>query len=420
VCRVLALSDLHSAYERTSQLLAAFEHEVRSHPAPHVIALNGDIFEHGNVVSVRSEGVIDWAFLAALPKLAPTVVNLGNHDNDLVNDLAEVVARMRSLGLHVVTHLHDARTQKPYADPVIDLAVGERRLRIVGIGTDALHTYPKPGRERLTIPAPQDWAAQTLASTLSGSDLRMVLCHTGVQQERLILPYVPPRSLVIGGHNHLLFNEQIGDIAYAHSGSWCNALTVAEFAASGAVTLQTLDIDPHGPNNADLSALIAATLSEHLTEAEQAVLGRAPATLSLGDTGRQVALGLATAASAHIGFIGHTTLGTGIQAGPVTRFAYDAIVRFDGKLMVAEVTPAQLRLILKRANQDRPLPLSERTGDFVYASPEPRNITGPIKIATNDWCALNQAEYFGTTDLAFTEIPSPGIKALGRTALLGL
>jgi 5'-nucleotidase/UDP-sugar diphosphatase len=286
VCRVLAISDLHSAYERTSQLLAAFEHEVRSHPAPHVIALNGDIFEHANMVSVRSDGLIDWAFLAALPRIAPTVVNLGNHDNDLTNDLAEVVARMRGLGLHVVTHLHDSRTGQPYADPVIDLAVGERRLRVVGIGTDALHTYPKAGRERLTIPASQDWAAQTLAKNLEGSDLRMVLCHVGVPQERLILPHVPPRSLVIGGHNHLLFTAQLGSIAYAHSGSWNNAYTVAEFDGSGAVSVRNLNLDTLAPVNPELSALIAATLAQHLTDDEQAILGHAPSTLSLGHDGQ--------------------------------------------------------------------------------------------------------------------------------------
>ena len=36
VGRVLAVSDLHSAYERTPYLLAAFEHEIRSHPVPPV------------------------------------------------------------------------------------------------------------------------------------------------------------------------------------------------------------------------------------------------------------------------------------------------------------------------------------------------------------------------------------------------
>ena len=97
--------------------------EIRSHPVPHVIAVNGDIFEHGNVVAQRSDGVVDWTFLAALPSLAPTVVNLGNHDNDLTPDLADVVARMKALGLHVVSTIADTRTGVGYAQPVATLPV---------------------------------------------------------------------------------------------------------------------------------------------------------------------------------------------------------------------------------------------------------------------------------------------------------
>ncbi|MEG1029542.1 MAG: bifunctional metallophosphatase/5'-nucleotidase, partial [Brevundimonas sp.] len=87
-----------------------------------------------NVVSVRSGGAVDWAFLGELPKLAPTVVNLGNHDNDLTPDLHEVVARMRALGIVVVSNIVDARDGRSYADAVVTLPWGGRSLRIVGAG----------------------------------------------------------------------------------------------------------------------------------------------------------------------------------------------------------------------------------------------------------------------------------------------
>ena len=418
VCRVLALSDMHSAYERTAQLLAAFEAEIAANPVPHVIAINGDLFEKGNVVSVRSEGVIDWAFLEALPKLAPTVFNLGNHDNDLITDLARVVARMQELGIHVVTTLKDTRTGREFAPSVIDLPMGNRRLRVVGIGTNALNTYPRQDRELLDIPAPEAWARDHLTTALEGSDLRLVLAHVGVAQERQILPLIPPHSLLIGGHNHLLFEHTENGVAYAHSGSWTNAYTVAEFAADASAQVSTRHVALGAPQNQSLAQLIASTLATHLTDEDRQILGHSSVSLSLGDTGRKVALGLAAAAGADVGFIGHTTLGTGVEKGPVTRFAYDAIVRFEGKLMVAEVTRDQLTNLMARANQDRPTPLANRLGDFVYGAGEPAPNKAKITIATNDWCALNQQEYFGTTDLTFREVPSPGIKAIGRQALL--
>ena len=418
VGRVLAISDMHSAYERTSQLLAAFEAEVKSRDVPHVIAINGDIFEHGNVVSVRSQGAIDWAFLAALPGIAPTVVNLGNHDNDLTTDLAEVVARMRSLGIQVVTTIADIRTQAGYAQPVATLPFGHRTLRVVGIATDSVNTYPQATRHLLSIPSPDDWVKANLAGLLQGADLTMVMSHAGVVPDREILPLLPDGALMIGGHNHLLFQHQGEHIAYAHTGSWTNAYTVAEFHSDGAPTAASRTVALDAPTSAPLTDLIDATLAQHMTETDRTVLGQGQRALSLGDTGRQVAQGMAVAAQADAGFIGHTTLGTGLQAGPVTRYAFHAIVRFDGKLMVAEVSRQQFDAIMARANQDRPVALADRSGDFLYGSGAPNPGKATVAIATTDWCARNQAEYFGTTDLAFREVPSAGIKAISVGALL--
>ena len=222
--RVLAVSDLHSAYERTPYLLAAFEHEIRSHPVPHVIAINGDIFEQGNVVAQRSDGAVDWAFLAALPALAPTVVNLGNHDNDLTPDLADVVARMKGLGLHVVSTISDTRTGAGYASPTATLPFGDHRLRVVGMATNSMNTYPKASRDQLSIPAAADWARANLSDSLSGADKVMVMSHAGVVADRDILPLLPEGALMVGGHDHLLFQHRQGASAYVHTGSFTSCL----------------------------------------------------------------------------------------------------------------------------------------------------------------------------------------------------
>lgn len=413
--RVLAVSDMHSAYERTARLLAAFEAEVRSNPVPHVIAINGDIFEHGNVVSVRSGGVVDWAFLAELPSLAPAVVNLGNHDNDLTPDLAEVVTRLKGLGLHVVSTIRDTRTGAGYADPAVNLPFGAGALRVIGMATNSLSTYPKVSREQLDIPAAEVWADEELADRLSGSDINLVMSHAGVAADRQILPLLPDGSLMIGGHNHLLFQHRQGRSAYAHTGSWTNSYTVAEFHADGTVSAEPRAIASDAPASPRLEALVAATLGQHLTEEERFVMGSGPRALSLGDTGRCVAMGMAVAAGADAGFIGHTTLGTGLPAGPVNRYIFDSIVRFDGKLMVAEVPRSQFDGFMSRANQDRPMPLSERSGDFLYAAGRVET-NSVVRIATTDWCATNQSEYFGTTDLHF-ETALGGVKAAAEAAL---
>jgi 5'-nucleotidase / UDP-sugar diphosphatase len=416
--RVLAMSDLHSAYERSAQLLAALRAEVRSRAVPHLIAIDGDIFEHGNVVSVRSEGAIDWAFLAALPAIAPTVVNLGNHDNDLTTDLHEVVARMRGLGITVISNIIDARTGQPYAPAATELAFGDRRLRIVGFGTNALNTYPKASRDWLSIPDPSEWANAQLPTLMDDADLTLVMSHAGVAGDRGMLSALPEGALMIGGHNHLLFQEKLGRGLYAHTGSWSNAYTAADYLSDGSVRAQSRTVALDGLADPALAALIRKTLDRHLTDQERAVLGTGSTSLSLGDTGRAVAATFARFAGAQAGFIGHTTLGTGLSAGPVSRYAFDAVVRFDGKLMAAEVPAARLAELTALANQDRVMPFARRTGDFIYGAVEGGEQRETVRIVTTDWCALNQHEYFGVTDLAFAEVPGPGVKAVAAQGLL--
>ncbi|MGV3578040.1 metallophosphoesterase [Brevundimonas sp.] len=415
--RVLAVSDMHSAYERTARLLAAFATEVRASPAPHVIAINGDLFEHGNVAAVRSGGVVDWAFLEALPGIAPTVFNLGNHDNDLTPDLAEVVTRLKALGIHVVSTIRDTRTGRTYAEPSTTLTLGDRALRVVGLATNALGTYPAASRPQLDIPAADDWARAHLAEALTGADLVMVMSHAGVAADRGILPLLPDGALLVGGHNHLQFQHQQGRSAYVHTGSWTRAYTVAEYRSDGSVTAVSRDIALDAPASPRLADLIAATLAAHLTEEERAVLGTSPHALSLGDTGRAVAAGFARAVGADAGFIGHTTLGTGLPAGPVSRYVFDSVVRFDGKLMVATVSRDRFDGFMARANQDRPMPLADRNGDFLYGA-APGALGDQVRIVTTDWCANNQAEYFGTADLVFEEAPGLRVKAVAASTLL--
>ncbi|MNQ58768.1 hypothetical protein D3C85_729850 [compost metagenome] len=417
--RVLAMSDLHSAYERTGQLLAALEAEIAGSDVPHLIAIDGDIFEHGNVVSVRSGGAVDWAFLGELAKLAPTVVNLGNHDNDLTPDLHEVVARMRSLGIVVVSNIVDARTGQPYAEAAVTVPLGQRSLRIVGAGTNSLNTYPKASRDWLSIPEPGEWAQANLTRLLDGADLMLVMSHAGVAGDRDILPLLPNGALMIGGHNHLLFQHQQGRSAYAHTGSWSNAYTTATLFEDGRITVDTTAVDLTAAPSPRIAGLIATTLASSLTAEEKAVLGVSPRALTLGETGRAVAAAMARAAGADAGFIGHTTLGTGLPAGPVTRYAFDAVVRFDGKLMAAEVTPERLAGFMARANQDRPMPLAERSGDFLYGAAEALDGKATMRLVTTDWCALNQAEYFGVSDLVFSEVAEARVKATAAAGLLG-
>jgi hypothetical protein len=85
--------------------------------------------------------------------------------------------------------------------------------------------------------------------------------------------------------------------------------------------------------------------------------------------------------------------------------------------MKAEVDAATLAAILARCNQDGDVPLSARTGDFLYTAPALVPGKQSYIIACNDWSAINRKAYFGREDLAFAEVPDLKLKALVAEAL---
>jgi len=418
---VLMLSDLHSAYGRLAPLLETMRRVIRGDRAPSLILLNGDLFEHGNVVAQRTGGSLDWAFIEALTRLAPVVLNLGNHDADLVDDQNTTIARARALGVTVLSNIVDVRTGRPAAAARATLDLGFP-VHLVGLATNSLDTYPKAIRPTLSVPAPVAWARDNLPKAPPDDGLLIVMSHAGLPADKLILPMIPDGTLVLGGHDHLAFDHAQGRTRYVHTGAWGEPLSVATIDRTNRMTpirVARLHVDPAGPADPALAALVAATLKAQLTPAETAVVARVPKALSLGDTGRRVAAIMAQAAGADVGFMGHTTLGTGLPAGDLTQYAYDAVVRFDGTLMRAEVSAAVLADILSRANQDGDLPLARRTGDFVYGAPLTRPAKARYAIVTTDWCAKRQKGYFGREDLVFTEVPGLRVKAAIRDGLKG-
>ncbi|WEK04254.1 MAG: metallophosphoesterase [Candidatus Devosia phytovorans] len=408
--RALVLSDLHSAYERLPQLLSAVASQVGN--GANLIVINGDVFELGNVVAMRSGGSVDWAFLERLVSLAPVVINIGNHEPDFDNDLANFVAQAEELGIFVVSTIVDSRTGEAYAPAEVMVSVGDSQVQVVGIATDAINTYPKPTREMMTIPAPAAWAAENLPEMLAHDDIKIVLSHAGVVADRDILPLLPVGTLLVGGHDHLRLGHEDAGVAYVHTGSWSSVMTIVDLVAGAAPKVVQAEIARDAEGDAELAELVAAAMAEHLTDDERASVGSMASAMTLGESGRYVAGKIAEAAGADIGFIGHTSFGAGFPAGEISLYDYNSVLRFEGKIVTAEVDAAVLEEILGRVNQDGDLPLEARTGDFLYVAPEGLAQKETYILAGNDWSFINQKNYFGREDLVFTEIEGLMLKPM--------
>src|SRR5690606_9467793 len=103
-------------------------------------------------------------------------------------------------------------------------------VRVVGIATDAITTYPAPTRELIDIPEPAAWAQANLAAELGDGAFPVVLSHAGIIPDRVILPLLAEGSLLIGGHDHLVLEHAEGATRYIHTGSWSSLFTLAEIS----------------------------------------------------------------------------------------------------------------------------------------------------------------------------------------------
>jgi 2',3'-cyclic-nucleotide 2'-phosphodiesterase (5'-nucleotidase family) len=140
--------------------------------------------------------------------------------------------------------------------------------------------------------------------------------------------------------------------------------------------------------------------------------------LGPGDAARFAVEAARKAANADVALIGATTFGAGLPAGEVSRFAFDACVRFDGPLWVAGVEGSRLKQILSRANQGPETPFAERGGENLVAVAPPDIVAGrTYRFVTSDWVAKNPKTYLGDDPPALEERPELKLKAAVISAL---
>ncbi len=416
---LVVMSDLHSAGERAAAALGTVDAALSANRAAQpVILVNGDVFERGNAVALRSGGAADWAFLAALRRRAPVVLNIGNHETALTDDLAEVVRRARTADLIVLSNLRNRRTGAPFAEAAADIPLrAGRRLRLAGIATAEAATYRQVVRDTLEIPDPAAWARSHLPSLLQGADLAVVLSHAGIAADRAVLPLLPDGALLVGGHEHLRFAHAERATRYVHTGSWNRFVTLVGVgfgAGAPALSLRQLAVEPGVADDPALAATWREVLAAYSAPEDREVVLRLPRPLPLPEAARRAAAAVAAATGSAAGLLGHTGFGAGLPGGDVTRLTWDAFLRFDGALFTAEADAAALSAMAPRLNQDEDIPLAGRIGDFAYADALP---AAPARVAANGWVRANTARFLGTEGLRFDLAPGVMLKPVVAAAL---
>lgn len=418
---VLLMGDQHSAYDRTAQIVAHVDALRAAHPGlPMAILIDGDVFEHGNAIALRSGGAIDFAMLAALAKRAPTILNLGNHEPEFF-PMAETVRRIEATGVKVIGDIADRATGRPFAPASMPLPLGRHTAVVVGFAPNRLATFRAEVRPDLEIPDPVEWAHHHLATLLAAAPIRIVLSHAGVHPDRAILPLVPDGTLYAGAHDHLQFVHRTGRTVYVHSGYWNTSVSEAWLVRTASDVhweIEQAPIATTDPAEPKLAAFIRETEQRYAMPPDTAIVGHTTHAYSPTEAERFITAAVRDAAHVDAAFIGHTTFGAGLPAGAVTRLAFDACVRFDGTIYVGEIDGHRLQQWLAHANQSPETPWSERSGEYLAAAgPTQIEPARRYRIAVTDWIARSPAAFLGDNPPAFVEEPQLRLKTIAAAAL---
>ncbi|MEO6567116.1 MAG: metallophosphoesterase [Opitutaceae bacterium] len=418
---LVIVADQHSAYERTAQLVGQIDRLRAENPRlPLAILIDGDVFEFGNVVARRSAGSVDFAMLAAFAQRAPTVLNLGNHEPEFY-DMPDTIRRLRATGVIVISNVIDRAANAPYVPASTPLKLGRHEAVVVGVTTDLLASFRVAVRPSVDLAEPVAWARRNFPELLPRAPVKIVLSHAGLVADRGMLPLVPDGTLFAGAHDHIRFLHRVGRTAYVHSGSWNEFLTIAYLQVDAAGAHWDVRHQPIAlTDRADpaLAVLIRDTQAKHLTPEDTATMGRSPRVFSPEEAARFAVSALRREARVDAAFVGRTTFGAGLPAGDVSGVALDACVRFDSVICTAEVTGAQLRVILAMSNENEDTPFAQRHGDYLVADGAPAIETARVyRIATTDWVARNPGQYLGDASVVLKEQPALRLKGIVTRAL---
>lgn len=411
---LFTISDMHAPYARLPALLDTIRTMHAEAGVPAALLLNGDIFERGNVVCQRSGAVADWAFLSAVASEMPVIINLGNHETAIMDDMATFVAKADQLGIRVISNLVDRRTGRFFAPTAERLGLGGIDISLLGLAATNPFVYRPPVRETTTFLDTAQFVADAFEDTAADADLNVIMSHAGVSPDKTFIDTLPAGAVLQGAHDHLSLDLVHNGVRYFHGGSWgaqVGMLSLTKGSDAVATAYRTQTVAPVA-GDAALTDVIEAQKAEHLTAEDSEIIANIPEAMDLHRSILVATDALRQATDADIALIGHTTFGAPLAAGPMSRYDFNAFVRFGGGLKVADVPGARLAQILTRANQFTAETLEGRTGDYVHVADVDIDTGRTYRLAVNGWTAINQDAYLGTTDLPFEDVAELELKAV--------
>lgn len=412
--QIICMADLHSSHRFFPRILHFVEQLAQQSDKRLLILINGDIFESSNSVTSRSNGALEWFFLERLGKMAQVVVNIGNHEGAVHNDLRTVVRNIRDRDMAAISSLKNADNGNHLGNSAITVMQNDQLVRVIGLSCSNPEVYRSVHRSRWDFPQPAAYLSANMGTLLHDGALHVVMNHDGILADKEILNSLPLGSIILGGHDHIRAQSQSDRWLALHT-SWgghlCDIIEIENINTKNPLsyTISTIAFDEQLEEDEAMANMVRSRENQHLTPEERTIAGTYNQRVSQNQFLINTVSWFRQQVKTDAVFVNNTTFGPVLPNGPVRVYDINNTVRFDSRLFRATVSGSALQTIVDRANQFNNFSWEARTGEFVVGDyPAEIDPAKQYTIAVNGWVALeqNQAQFLGLQGLEFEQLTS--------------
>ena len=377
---LLHVNDLHAHYQSFMLRgqkrggfapLAAMVNAIRKGGTPTLLLNAGDTFQ-GSLFFHQFAGRLGMRLLRLLGQDAMV---LGNHEFDRgVRTLIHALRLLKTPVLATNLRLPERHPLRARVKPWVVLTRGGMRVGLFGLLTPDRAVYNQ--RLRLSIGDPHAAARRAVAAlSKQGVHLIIAVTHLGVQADRKLARAVRGIDVIVGGHSHTelphgtWLRSPAGEpVLILQAGQWGAQLGRADLWINARGVLdpvrtrvQLIPIvasagNPRSPTATQIVRLIA-TAERKLKRWTRQIVGRSTARLLPSRT-RETAVGnLVTDAvrwrlrkhRVQCALVNSGAIRGSIPRGPITLGRLLSVLPFENRLLVIELSGAELRRVLEHS-----------------------------------------------------------------------
>ena len=342
---------------------------------PVVLLFAGDLLQ-GTLTSSLFLGVPDVVLLG---RMGVDAAVMGNHELDYGQ---EVFRRLTEAAAFPFLSANVASDPQPL--PVRSAVVIERpdapKVAVLGLTTPELTTATHPRNiEGISVEEPIAVARRLVPALRDKADLVVVLSHLGIAEDRRLAESVPGIDLIVGGHNHNLYEqpvfvENVPIVQAGERGGWLGRM---DFRCRDGHLAHTdyalIPIDAASPEDPEIAEEVGRItldaereldtevgFSTQELSARRELIRReeAPFGNFVADLAREITL-------TDVALLNGGAFRSSIPEGPVTLKSVYQAFPFRNELVMGDMTGARLLAALERSAALDP---SDNPGGFLQVS----------------------------------------------------